>query len=218
MLMLPPDHQIYPQIHPHEIGVEFEKGMVKSVWDKTRKRIEEQEKLSLLEKEVVPIKTPKSALNFTRIPATSWKNNKRVMFVENDDEDETARMLFVKDELMNVANKYVKENCDKRGKVLKSNFDQRQEGHLKSLKTRLESESLTVYETDKSGNFVVDTLDNLDRKMQKHLKNDKVVSNKEILKIEKMLNSETESWIDILQIGENVKHAQITKNMLHLAL
>ena len=37
--------------------------------------------------------------------------------------------------------------------------------------------------------------------MEPHVANDSIIGDKEIRKIEGLLNSETEAWINILQIG-----------------
>ena len=79
------------------------------------------------------------------------------------------------------------------------------------MKKRVKEENLVVYQTDKTNNFVVDTLDNAEHKMKKHLENDEVISAKKIRSIERQLNSEADDWIEILQIGRDVKQLQRTK-------
>ena len=75
----------------------------------------------------------------------------------------------------------------------------------------MKNENICVYETDKTSKFVVDTLSNVENKMKKHLKDDLVISDKKIRSIERNLNSETDEWIDILQIGRDVKQLKRTK-------
>ena len=94
---------------------------------------------------------------------------------------------------------------------MNSNFTDSQEKSLKFLKSRCESEGLAIYETDKTGSFVVDSLSNLESKMEPHVKNDKVINPSQTSKVETLLNSETESWINILQIGRDINHTKRTK-------
>ena len=112
--------------------------------------------------------------------------------------------MFVKNELMVVVNEYVNDNCDKSGRVKESNISVSQEKSLKELKSRIAEEKLVIYETDKTGNLVVDTLENVEAKMKKHVENDEIISDRKIRSIERSLNNEVDSWIEILQIGKNV--------------
>ena len=48
----------------------------------------------------------------------------------------------------------------------------------------------------------------------KHILNDKVLTAKDVRKIEKKLNSETESWLNILKVAENVNQFERTKRNL----
>ena len=64
---------------------------------------------------------------------------------------------------------------------------------VNALKTRIENEGLCVYETDKTGKLVIDTLDNYEAKMQKHMAGDTFVTEKEVRSIEAKLNTETNS-------------------------
>ena len=49
LLSIPPDHQIFPRISSHEVAVEAEKCMIKSVWEKTRGEISQEKKFCALE-------------------------------------------------------------------------------------------------------------------------------------------------------------------------
>ena len=105
-------------------------------------------------------------------------------------------------------------NCTKSGKIKVNNFSTSEENALKSLKEKVETEKLTVYETDKTGKLVVDTLDNYESKMKMHTKNDKTLTHTQVQRIQGKLNRETQSWLNILKIGTNVGQAQRTKRNL----
>ena len=69
----------------------------------------------------------------------------------------------------------------------------------------MKNENLCVYETDKTGKFVVDKVENMKLKMQLHIENDQILGKKQTNKIEKLLDDETRHWIDIMNIGEEAK-------------
>lgn len=176
----------------------MDKCIFKSNWVDIRNRINKEQELSKAEAELSPTKPKTNILTFTETRATSWKNNKRVKFADEYDENDTARKLFIKGELMKTAEEYVKMNCNEDGSIKNNNISVTQEKSIKDLKKRVKDENLVIYQTDKTNNFVVGTLDNAEHKMQKHLKNDEVISAKKIRSIDRQLNSEADDWIEIL--------------------
>ena len=52
----------------------------------------------------------------------------------------------------------------------------------------MKRENLACTETDKTGKLTLDTLENISRKMDKHIKDDKVINEKEFKKLENNLN------------------------------
>ena len=105
---------------------------------------------------------------------------------------------------MIVAKEYISDYCDKNGKIKDSNISIDQQKAMKELKRRVEVDNLVIYETDKTGKFVIDSLENMENKMKKHFENDDIIDGKDNRKIEKKLNLETDAWIEFLQLGKNV--------------
>ena len=85
---------------------------------------------------------------------------------------------MVKHELLNVAKNYIADKCDKTGWIIENIISEKDEKVIKNLKKRIHEEKLTIYQTDKTGKFVMDSLSNYEQKMQKHLANDTIVSDK----------------------------------------
>ena len=83
--------------------------------------------------------------------------------------------------------KYKSEYCDKFGNIRDNNISEAQAKDIKNLKDRIKKENLTCGETDKTGNLTLDTLENMSNKMEKHIKDDKVVNEKEIKTLENRL-------------------------------
>ena len=125
--------------------------------------------------------------------ATDWKGNKRIIIPDIDDEDVAIEQTYMKKELLKVVENYKNEFCDKTGKIkVGNNLLRENENAIKTLKKKCENENLAIYETDKTGKFVVDTLENYENKMRKHFKEDKIIIRKEVKKIQKQLNRHTE--------------------------
>ena len=55
---------------------------------------------------------------------------------------------------------------------------------------------------------------NYEQKMQKHLANDTIVTDKEVRKIEHKFNVETKAWLEILSAGKDFGQERWTKNNL----
>ena len=83
---------------------------------------------------------------------------------------------------------------------------------IKNLKKRIESEGLTCGETDKTGKLTLDTLENTSKKMDKHICNDKVLTVKEVKRLENKLNKHMNYWSRILKPGQNRNQSRRVKS------
>ena len=68
----------------------------------------------------------------------------------------------------------------------------------------MKDEGLACGETDKTGRLTLDTLENISEKMDKHIKEDKVITEKEVKTIENKLNRHMDGWIQFIKRGENI--------------
>ena len=68
----------------------------------------------------------------------------------------------------------------------------------------MKDEGLACGETDKTGRLTLDTLENISEKMDKHIKEDKVITEKEVKTIENKLNRHMDGWIQFIKPGENI--------------
>ena len=107
---------------------------------------------------------------------------------------------------------YKEEHCDKFGNVIESNV--KQVNDLKKFKERMQKEELVCGETDKTGKFTLDTLENMSKKMEKHIENDKILNQKEVTKIENSINKHMDFWSGILNVGEQNKQTKRVKSNL----
>ena len=110
----------------------------------------------------------------------------------------------MKEELLKVVDEYTEKFCDKKGRIIENNFTKDEEATLKELKRKVDLENLTIYETDKTGKFVVDTTDNYENKMKVHIETDAILTSSQVQNIQNKLNKETKSWLKILEVGTKV--------------
>ena len=88
------------------------------------------------------------------------------------------------------------------------------ESSIMGLKKKIKEEELVCFKTDKTGYLALDTQENFASKMSKHIKNDKVIGEKEVKTIENKLNKHTEHFLNITKAGENTKQIKRIKGNL----
>ena len=158
--------------------------------------------------------TEKKSINLAVKRSTEWKNNKRINVIAVEDDDREIRNNFIKHELLGVAKAYIENNCTKSGEVKENNnLSKQQRKSLKSLKEKRKL-GVIVGETDKTSKFCVNTVKNMEVKMQKHIQNDKVMTPADVTKVENKLNSHASRLIKVFSIGEKVKQTRRTVSNL----
>ena len=165
ILCLPPDHTVFPRVDIEEFDTEMEKCVIKCTWEANKEQRKSEEKKVMEEvteendlNDEEPnklVENPLKSLDFQTFKPTDFKNNKRVIIPEADDDQEEIRRNNLKKELRQVFVKYKKEYCDKSGKLLDNNVSETQLKELKNLKCRITNEELTCGETDKTGKLTL---------------------------------------------------------------
>ena len=146
---------------------------------------------------------------------TDFKNNKRVVLPKLDDDQDQIRRNYLRNELRKVVTGYKDKHCDKFGNLVDNNLPKTHLKGIKNLKSRMKEERLACGETDKTGRLTLDTLENISKKMDKHIKEDKIINEKHVKKIENELNRHMEFWVRILQPGQkNNQVGRIKSNLI----
>ena len=73
---------------------------------------------------------------------------------------------------------------------------------IKNLKKRLKNEGLVCEQTEKTGKFTIDILQNVVEKMEKHIKDDKVINEKKVRGLENKLNGYMGSWSTFIKLPQ----------------
>ena len=97
---------------------------------------------------------------------------------------------------------------------MENNTDKKQLKDIKELKSRMKLEGLACGETDKTGKMTLDTLENIKKKMEKHIKDDKILNGKEVKRLESKLNRHMSFWVQFLKPGENINQQRRVKSNL----
>ena len=209
ILALPPDHTIFPKVDMEEFDTDMEKCIIKSKWQKNQEQRKVEEERVLKEQGEVAVENISEikikGIDFRNMRPTDFKNNKRVVLPQLDDDHEEIKRNNLKEELRKVVIEYRKKHCDKFGNVIENNLTKTQLKEIKSLKSRLKNEGLACGETDKTGKLTLDTLENISKKMNKHISDDKVIDEKGVKRLENKLNRHMEFWSRILKLGERTK-------------
>ena len=123
-------------------------------------------------------------LDLQNMKATDLKNNKRVIIQRTDDDEADIKRSYLKDALKDVFLNYRKEHCDQFGNIIENNLDVKQQETIRKLKTKIQNEELVCYTTDKTGNLVLDTIENYSNKLSKHIKEDDIINDKKVKSVE----------------------------------
>ena len=206
-----------------EFDTDMEKCIIKCQWEvNNEERKAEQKKVceeaSEERQENVKVvreeDTKEDRIDFRDLRATDFKNNKRVILPKPGDDNEEIRRTNLKGELRKIVIKYRQEKCDKFGNLLDNNLSETQLKNMKNLKTRIKQEDLVCSQTDKTGKLTLDTFKNVTEKMEKHIKDDKVINEKQVRTIENKLNNHMQYWVRILQPGKNNNQTKRVKSNL----
>ena len=196
----------------------MQKCIIKSRWQtiQEQRKLEEKKALEELGINVVDEASENSnkveGIDFRNIRPTDFKNNKRVVLPDINDDTEEIRRNNIKTELRKIVINYKDNYCDRSGNVLDNNMTKSQLKGIKNLKFRMKDENLDCGETDKTGRLTLDTLENMSKKMENHIKDDKLLNEKEVKKVENNLNRHMEFWAKILKPGEKVNKVRRVKS------
>ena len=123
--------------------------------------------------------------------------NKRIQLPKPVDEQTEVRMQMLKHRLKNVTEQYVEKSKTKD----KGNLSSSEHKALKSLQQKVNEKEIVIYETDKSGRFSVDTMDNYKLSCEIHIRDDKEITIKDYQEIENKANTHAISWARMCQAG-----------------
>ena len=135
--------------------------------------------------------------------ATDMRGNKRVKVLEPIESDvKEIKMDNLKVKIHETYDQYILENCSKSGEILRNN-DMKLSDGMKSIRKKIDSNELSVIPTDKTSKLSALPPDVYDAGMVEHTKGDKIISKKQLNKIENKLSDHSRSVVKIFRVGSN---------------
>ena len=100
-------------------------------------------------------------------------------------------MTAVEAELVQITNDYIENECEVKGLPKETNLTEEQNAGMKELLALAKDGQVFVGETHKSSKLNINTLENYTEMAEPHIRQNKVVTNKEVATIELLMNGHT---------------------------
>jgi hypothetical protein len=226
ILSLPPKFAVYGKVIVTACEAQVEKGLAKLRW--TVKR-EERNKQQQEQKQERQQRQPQwqqqqqqqedkeeifdpETLDLRWLKPTDLPFNKRVFLPEPLSNEREVAIQHLRDKLSRVTEEYVRAT----GSTLRaqSNLTEAEKAGLKILKGRIRQGEFVVYQTNKSGRFSIDTVDNYRNACRPHVESDLAVPEDLYKDFQRKVNAHSSFWVRILKAGENVGGKKRIKNNL----
>ena len=127
------------------------------------------------------------------------RSNQRVKFVDPDCEDENEiKRDNLKVEILNTYDKFINKNCNNKGEIKSENNPVKV---LNGIKDKVICNKINVIPTDKTNRLSVIPPNVYKESMEEHHKDDKVITKRELNKVERELHDHSKSITKIFKIG-----------------
>ena len=93
-------------------------------------------------------------------------------------------------------------NVDNKGNQKSSNVTKRHVNATKKLKQRVDRGEAVIMPTDKSGKWSIMSLETYENMGQVHIKNDKIITNDDVKKIQRKMNQYNRMFLKVFSVGE----------------
>ena len=193
VLSLPPKFAVYDRVNTDECEAEIEKGLAKLRWTK-RKQFEKDDpnkhqngenQVTDGERERTIYNIKSKTFDFRNMRATDLPFNKRVHLPDPLDDESEIAIQNLKTKLNQITEEYVKGE-----KVRKwSNLEKDEREGLVSLKKKVEAQENVVFQTDKSGRFSINSLENYKTASQPHISDSVAITKGEHDRLQQLINA-----------------------------
>ena len=217
---MPPKFAVYEKANTDECKAEIEKGLAKLRWTK-RKQVEKGDKDKPKsgesqdlngERERTIYHVKSKTFDFLNMRATDLPFNQRVHLPDPLDDESEIAIQNLKAKLNQITEEYVKS--EKFSKW--SNLEKDEREGLVSLKKKVETQESVVFQTDKSGRFSLDSLENYKTVSQPHIRDSVVITKDKHDRLQQLINAHSVSWVPILDAGKETNNeVRIKNNMLN---
>ena len=207
-LALPPKFALYENIDPLKLEIQVEKANSKLRWSINQK---EKDREGNFRPERDQLFNPvTNTFNFRDMRGTDVPFNRRIKLPPAVNITLESKMRSLSEKLKDATKEYIDRTSNKQ-----TNLSHNQTKGLKSLRNKISSGDIVIYQTDKSGRFSVDTIENYKEAVSCHVGGDTVITIKEHKMIEEIANAHARCWVRILGAGTHQDdQKRIKKNFL----
>ena len=193
-LSLPPSFGIYQKINKDKCKIDVEESLNKLRWNINFGRVERKEDENGIEIKINENITKKeffdkeeSTFNINRLKATSLPYNHQVSLPLYIGEEEETFKKFKDSVMIKIDDMIEKSKSWEKSSISKT----AREG-MKKLKKRIDQKEIVCYETDKSGRWSIDSIDNYEKACKEQLSVDKMteITEEEHTRAEIEMNAE----------------------------
>ena len=209
----PSKFAVYDQVSLTSCEVNIEKGFAKLRWSITRQAESEPDGEKKEEERgrerVWPVHLDTKTVNFQYLRPTDLPFNKRVCLPDESESEKEVDKQHLKGRLLKATKKYI---ADRSVGSIESNLLTEERQGLRSSRA---NKNIVVYQTDKSGRFALDTLDNYRFACKPHVENDLTVTEELHERAQAEANAHSVLVSENLNAGESAGgQAKIKSNML----
>ena len=207
LLALPPKFSTFEEIDPIECEMAVEKSLGKIRWEINNKQREERGEPT---EDGRRSYAPESAtFDLRQMRGPDLPFNKRIKLPNAVDEESEVRMQALKNNLRGVTSEYIRSQPNS------TTLTKSEETGLRSLKKRIGRKEIVVFQTDKSGRFAVDSMENYVLSGQAHAAEDPIITEEDHRRIEHNINAHSVAFTRMTCAGESQQDSdRIRKNMI----
>ena len=204
VLQLPPKFATYNPVKLAEVKTEIQKCFYKERLNISNQ--EERNTLGLTEKEAEEKEHKEHELfdyetkviNFSKLRPTDLKTNKSIFIPPLAPNKVEIEMAAIEGEIVQTTNHYIQELCDKKGYPKEENLTKENKAGIAELKEECKNGAV-VTTTDKSSKLNLNTLESYEKMGEPHVKEDRIVEDKELKKFENVMNGHAYQLCRILR-------------------
>ena len=157
----------------------------------------------------------KKVLDMRRRRVTDLPQNSKVFLPPPLNPILESGLNIRKQEMMDTFAAFKRDNCDDKGRQLKTSLSEDQRKGLTQIKKRTKEGEVVVLETDKTGKFSIVTTEDYLKMGQKHTAGDKIIDQVELEQVQKEANGHVSMWVKMLGMGESWGHqARIRESLI----
>ena len=211
VLKLPPKFALFPKVDMKMVEMEVERGIWKARWeDRSQEQRGRREDMTDQEVEEVMAETRvwdsnAKELNYSKVRVTQLPTNRRVIAPKplvGSSRNTEVQLQFLKSRLLDETKKHLKKEYDENGRAKEKNITPEEIKGLKVARDITEDETVIIRPTDKTSKHCIDSSANYANKMDEHIKDDLIITEKEKERCVRECNGHAAFWRRMVNLGE----------------